>query len=205
MSVKDPAYKWFAKKLCCGGKSRYGRSTVRKDRHVTAASVVGGRSSKCWVAVWKLRPRLSCGRFCRPKQPTAAVPADTPTPGFRRRQWCRRWLCSSYCCCCHCLNKMKKHTASISSDIGAFGIAPPTLPPASSMVNTFCGKLKRWLCCCCGSFALPKFIRRMCCCYCCCIGSSAVAAKSTHSSDKRRSTLFKCTGCCMVSSNPNTN
>lgn len=208
VAVKDPAYKRFARKLCCGGKGGRGRSTVRKG-HATsaAASAAGGRSSKCWAAVWKRRPRWSCGRFCGSKRlvaagrPAATVPTDTAAPGFRRRQWWRRWPCSS-CCCCRCLGKRNKHAklaTSISSDIGALGISPPNLPPPPS-ANTFCGKLKRRLCCCCGPCAVPKFIRRLCCCCCCCVGSGAVA-ENTQSSEKRRLSLFKCTGCCTVCSN----
>lgn len=194
-ATKDPAYKRYARKLC-GGGSGSGRGGHRPS---TAAD---GRVSKCWAAVWKRRPR-PCGKCCGRKR-TAAVTASTAeaaSGGRRRLQWWRR--CSDKLCCCRgkraALNKKKLATVASSSDhsVGALGIAPPTMT-----TDTFCGKLKRRLrrcCCCCGWCCgwctVPKFFKRICCC----CGRGKSATPKSKSADSQKRSLFKCTGCCTVS------
>lgn len=205
--TKDPAYKRYARKLCGGGGSGNGGSG-RSGRRPTVAHVsppataaASGRASKCWAAVWKRRPR-PCGRCCDGKRSASvtASSAEVATGGRRRPQWWRR--CSDKLCCCGgkrrtAANKKKLAAAMSSSDhsVGALGIAPPTVTAA----DTFCGKLKRRLrrccCCCCGWCAVPKFVKRICCC---CRGKST-APKKKSADSQQRSSPFKCTGCCTVS------
>lgn len=205
-AAKGPAYKRFARKLCCGGPRRppaVGKVTSPSD----------GRAAKCWAAVWKRRPRM-CGRCCagrdrvadgRPK-PVAVVRAPAAAAvaaggGGRFRRW---WRESRLCGCRRGKRPKKLAPSSTSSSrsVGALGIAPPNvrLPPSG-------GKLKRWLCCCCACCAVPKFVRRLCCCCTCCGcrkpgggGGGDDAHNRRKSTDNaQRPSLFACTGCCTVS------
>lgn len=191
-TTKDPAYKRFARKLCGGGAGCGGGR--RRPTKASSVAAADSRSSKCWTAVWKRRPRWCGGpRCCGRKRkdagrPTAAVAAaGAAEAGDRRPQWWRR------CKPCWCCGKRKKRLGASSDSVGVLGISPPS-------ADTFCGKFKRRLCCCCGCCVVPKFFRRLCCCCPCCGGSGKRPdVPKSKSADTQRPSLFKCTGCCTVS------